>query len=95
MDGRESDTFKFLAQARPKARWQLQTAKARFSELFGRARSEGPQLITRREAVMPLFAKEIWLPLTDRMNVAVEPFSAPTTSQGTNLHDPLAQWSIL
>ena len=49
MDGRESDTFKFLAQARPKARWQLQTAKARFSELFGRARSEGPQLITRRD----------------------------------------------
>ncbi len=33
----------------PKARWQLQTAKARFSELFRRARSEGPQLITRRD----------------------------------------------
>ena len=29
--------------------WQLQTAKARFSELFRRARSEGPQLITRRD----------------------------------------------
>jgi prevent-host-death family protein len=27
----------------------LQTAKARFSELFRRARSEGPQLITRRD----------------------------------------------
>ena len=33
----------------PQARWQLQTAKARFSELFRRARSEGPQLITRRD----------------------------------------------
>ena len=33
----------------PKDRWQLQTAKARFSELFRRARSEGPQLITRRD----------------------------------------------
>jgi antitoxin Phd len=33
----------------PKAHWQLQTAKARFSELFRRARSEGPQLITRRD----------------------------------------------
>jgi|SRR5258708_11580504 len=33
----------------PKTRWQLQTAKARFSELFRRARSEGPQLITRRD----------------------------------------------
>jgi antitoxin Phd len=32
----------------PKASWQLQTAKARFSELFRRARSEGPQLITRQ-----------------------------------------------
>ncbi len=38
--------------------WQLQTAKARFSELFRKARSEGAQLITKqgREAVvmMPL-----------------------------------------
>ena len=32
----------------PKAHWQLQVAKARFSELFRRARSEGPQLITRQ-----------------------------------------------
>ena len=31
-----------------KGRWQLQVAKARFSELFRRARSEGPQLITRQ-----------------------------------------------
>jgi prevent-host-death family protein len=42
------------------ARWQLQTAKARFSELFRRARSEGPQWITRqhREAVVMLAAEE-------------------------------------
>jgi antitoxin Phd len=32
----------------PKASWQLQAAKARFSELFRRVRSEGPQLITRQ-----------------------------------------------
>jgi antitoxin Phd len=31
-----------------KAHWQFQAAKARFSELFRRARSEGPQRITRR-----------------------------------------------
>jgi prevent-host-death family protein len=31
-----------------KGQWQLQAAKARFSELFRRARSEGPQLITRQ-----------------------------------------------
>ena len=28
--------------------WQLQIAKARFSEVFRRARSEGPQRITRQ-----------------------------------------------
>jgi antitoxin Phd len=28
--------------------WQIQTAKARFSELFRRARTEGPQRITRQ-----------------------------------------------
>jgi len=31
-----------------KGRWQLQVAKARFSELFRLARSEGPQHITRQ-----------------------------------------------
>jgi antitoxin Phd len=30
------------------ATWQVQTAKARFSELFRRARTEGPQLITHQ-----------------------------------------------
>lgn len=35
--------------ARPAAAaWQVQTAKARFSELFRRARTEGPQRITRQ-----------------------------------------------
>ena len=28
--------------------WQLQTAKARFSEVFRKARTEGPQLFTRQ-----------------------------------------------
>ncbi len=28
--------------------WQIQTAKARFSEVFRLARTEGPQLITRQ-----------------------------------------------
>src|SRR6185503_4815722 len=28
--------------------WQLQAAKARFSELFRRARTEGPQVVTRQ-----------------------------------------------
>jgi len=44
----------------PKTRWQLQKAKAQFSEVFRRARSEGPQLVTRqeKEAVVILPAEE-------------------------------------
>jgi len=44
----------------PKTRWQLQTAKARVSELFRRARSEGPQWVTRqdKEAVVILPAEQ-------------------------------------
>jgi len=45
--------------------WQLQTAKAKFSEVFRRARSEGPQYVTRQgqEAVVILPAEEY-----DRLN---------------------------
>ncbi len=39
----KSRQFKRVRQA-----WQLQTAKAQFSELFRLARAEGPQLITRQ-----------------------------------------------
>jgi prevent-host-death family protein len=41
-------------------RWQLQTAKARFSEVFRKARTEGPQWITKqdKEAVVMLPAEE-------------------------------------
>lgn len=44
----------------PPARWQLQTAKARFSELFRRTRTEGPQWITKqdKEAVVMLPAED-------------------------------------
>jgi toxin FitB len=43
------------ARSKTKSRsWQLQTAKAQFSEVFRRARSEGPQYVTRggKEAVV-------------------------------------------
>lgn len=45
---------------RPKVSWQLQTAKARFSEVFRRARAEGPQWVTRqnKEAVVILPAED-------------------------------------
>lgn len=40
--------------------WQLQTAKARFSELFRKARSEGPQYVTKsgKEAVVVVPAEQ-------------------------------------
>ena len=42
------------------SRWQLQTAKAQFSEVFRRARTDGPQVVTRqdREAVVILPLEE-------------------------------------
>jgi prevent-host-death family protein len=41
--------------------WQVQTAKARFSEVFRLARTKGPQRITRqgRESVV-MVAEETW-----------------------------------
>ncbi|MGH9648295.1 MAG: type II toxin-antitoxin system Phd/YefM family antitoxin [Bryobacteraceae bacterium] len=46
----------------PKRRttWQLQTAKAQFSEVFRRARTEGPQIVTRqgKEAVVVIPAEQ-------------------------------------
>ncbi|MCU1273305.1 MAG: prevent-host-death family protein [Bryobacterales bacterium] len=44
----------------PGKHWQLQTAKARFSEVFRLARLKGPQWITRggKEAVVVLPAEE-------------------------------------
>jgi prevent-host-death family protein len=44
----------------PSGAWQLQAAKARFSELFRRARNEGPQVVTRqgKEQVVVLPAEQ-------------------------------------
>jgi antitoxin Phd len=55
--------------ASPPARsaWQLQTAKARFSELFRLARTQGPQHITRqgKESVV-LISEEHYAQLAGR-----------------------------
>jgi antitoxin Phd len=37
-----------VVRASEKNSWQVQSAKARFSEVFRRARTEGPQRITRQ-----------------------------------------------
>jgi antitoxin Phd len=49
--------------------WQVQTAKARFSEVFRRARTEGPQIITRQgtEAVV-MISHEKYDELTRKSN---------------------------
>lgn len=41
-------------------KWQLQDAKARFSEVVDRAQSEGPQVVTRRgeDAVVVVSARQ-------------------------------------
>ena len=41
-------------------KWQLQAAKARFSELFRKARSEGPQYVSRsgKETVVVIPAEQ-------------------------------------
>ena len=48
------------ASGSSKRAWQLQTAKARFSELFRKARAEGPQWVTRqgKDAVVIVAAEE-------------------------------------
>ena len=61
------------SSSRPhRRRWQLQDAKARFSEVFRLARSEGPQRITRhgKEEVVVLPAEQF-----DRLTRGSEPRS--------------------
>ena len=49
-----------VARKTPPADWQLHEAKARFSELFRRARAEGPQRVVKQggEAVVVMPAEE-------------------------------------
>ncbi len=57
---RQSKKSGARGSAVPRTRWQLQTAKAQFSEVFRRARTEGPQWITKqdKEAVVMLPAED-------------------------------------
>jgi prevent-host-death family protein len=57
MRSKKSSQSSTKRQSQP---WQLQTAKARFSELFRRARTEGPQVVTRqgKEQVVVLPAEQ-------------------------------------
>lgn len=53
-------THRTQSGRRSQPAWQLQDAKAQFSELFRRAQTEGPQYVTRqgKDAVVVLTAEE-------------------------------------
>lgn len=67
--------------------WQLQTAKARFSELFRRARAEGPQYVTRqgKEAVVVVPAEFERLTGRTRQPRSLVEFFAASPLAGTEL----------
>jgi antitoxin Phd len=68
--------------------WQLQTAKARFSELFRKARAEGPQWVTRqgKDAVVVVAAEEFQqLQARSRQPESLVEFFAKSPLAGANL----------
>ena len=76
------------APARSSSAWQLQTAKAKFSELFRRARTEGPQYVTRqgKEAVVILPAEDFQrLASRQRQPASLVKFFAESPLKGIDL----------
>ena len=68
--------------------WQLQTAKARFSELFRKARAEGPQWVTRqgKDSVVVVAAEEFQrLRAQSRQPKSLVEFFAKSPLAGANL----------
>jgi antitoxin Phd len=68
--------------------WQLQTAKARFSELFQKARLEGPQWVTRqgKDAVVVVSAEDFErLKRRSRQPESLVEFFAKSPLAGANL----------
>ncbi len=51
----------------PSATWQVQDAKARFSEMLEKALSDGPQIVTKRgKQAAVLVSAELWYDLEAR-----------------------------
>lgn len=68
--------------------WQLQAAKARFSELFRKARAEGPQWVTRqgKDAVVIVAAEEFQrLLVRSKQPESLVEFFAKSPLAGANL----------
>src|SRR3954447_25874333 len=71
-----------------KKTWQLQTAKARFSELFRKARAEGPQWVTKqgKDSVVVVAAEEFQrLRAQSRQPKSLVEFFAKSPLAGANL----------
>src|SRR5690348_17812478 len=71
-----------------RATWQLQAAKARFSELFRKARAEGPQWVTRqgKDAVVIVAAEEFQkLKARSKQPESLVEFFAKSPLAGANL----------
>jgi antitoxin Phd len=77
-----------IKSRRDERKWQLQTAKARFSELFRKARAEGPQWVTRqgKDAVVVVAAEEFQrLRARSRQPESLVEFFAKSPLAGANL----------
>ena len=73
--------------------WTVAEAKAKFSEVIDRAKSDGPQTITRngRKAVMVVAAEE-WERKTRRKGSLAEFFAAsPLRGSGVRIKRPAGQ----
>jgi prevent-host-death family protein len=74
---------------KPPQKWQLQTAKAQFSEVFRRARTEGPQHVTKlgKEEVV-VISKEEFDQLTEpkpKQRLADFLLNSPLVGSGIDL----------
>jgi antitoxin Phd len=79
---------KSRASSKANRNWQLQTAKARFSELFRKARAEGPQWVTRqgKDAVVIVAAEEFQrLLVRSKQPGSLVEFFAKSPLAGANL----------
>src|SRR3954451_9832814 len=74
---------------KPPQKWQLQTAKAQFSEVFRRARTEGPQHVTRagKEEVVILSKEDFDLLKDPRQEESLWDFfrNSPLRGSGIDL----------
>jgi prevent-host-death family protein len=79
----------------PSNRWQLQDAKARFSELVEKAVTEGPQVVTRRrkEAVVVL-SIEAWQDVQRRAGPSLKDLLLSDDARTDNLVPPRRRWKL-